>query len=185
MRSDNDGALRDTLLAALRQTASEAAAAREYADLAVRRVVLAASHAGISQREIAARIGCSQPEVHRILKRAAVPAGEAVSGVRREERVPYELHRALAARIGTVPDLQGLARANIARMRELVRGAQAHRLLDDWETLVAGPTEALVAQMLRTDEYGIELRQLSPFAGALSDVERLAAIERAGAAYAA
>ncbi|MGH3646662.1 MAG: hypothetical protein ACRDTM_05750 [Micromonosporaceae bacterium] len=182
MNAEDNQVVRDLLLATLEQTAAEAAAARTYADLALRRVVLAASRAGVSQREIAARIGRSQPEVHRILKQATASRDALTDQMRREERVQYELHRTLATRLQYQPHhFRELAHANLTRMRGMVRGKLAQHKLDDWQRLIDGPPDELVTQMLRTDEYGTDLRQLSPYAGALSEVERLAALERAAA----
>lgn len=180
--------VRAALLDELDRVAREAAAAREYADLCVRRAVVTAARRGLSQRTIAAHLGRSQPEVHRILKRAArdrpVPQDpeHPVAAMRREERVQYELHRTLAEKLPTDHErLRDIAHGNIARMREMVRGETARRWLDDWERLVDGPVEALTAVMLTLDEYGTDMRQVSPFAGGLTEVERLAAVERASA----
>jgi hypothetical protein len=99
---------------------------------------------------------------------------------RREERVQLELHRALLSKL--ISDFDGmrrLAHRNIAKSRRLVRGDQAQRWLDEWAALVDGPPQRLVEVFLGEDEHSIDLRQMSPFAGALSEEERLAAIRRA------
>ena len=57
---------------------------------------------------------------------------------------------------------------------------QAVGWLDEWQALLDGPPEQLVDVFLGGDEHSVDLRQVSPFAGALSDEERLAAIRRAG-----
>jgi hypothetical protein len=100
---------------------------------------------------------------------------------RREERVQLELHRALLSKL--ISDYDGvreLAMRNLAKSRKVVRGDQALGWLDEWQALLDGPPGRLVDVLLSTDEHSIDLRQVSPFAGALSDDERLAAIDRAG-----
>jgi len=49
----------------------------------------------------------------------------------------------------------------------------------DWSALLAGPVENLIEVMLRPDERSIDLRQMTPFAGVLTDEERLLAIHKA------
>jgi hypothetical protein len=101
---------------------------------------------------------------------------------RREELVQFELHRALLGKlIGDFDGVRKIARRNLARSRSTVRGDQARAWLDEWSDLLDGPPERLVDVLLGADEHSIDLRQVSPFAGVLSEEERLAAIRRAGA----
>jgi hypothetical protein len=104
---------------------------------------------------------------------------------RREERVQIELHRALLSKLISDPErVRDLARRNITRSRSMVRGDQAREWLDEWQALVDGTPERLVEVFLGEDEYSIDLRQVSPFAGALTEEERLAAIQRASSSHA-
>jgi excisionase family DNA binding protein len=64
-----------------------------------------------------------------------------------------------------------LARANIAKMRPQARGS-ATRWFDEWDTLLDGPIDVLLAVYTSRDLRGRELRQSSPFAGLLSDDAR-------------
>jgi hypothetical protein len=100
---------------------------------------------------------------------------------RPEERVQLELHRALLAKLVTagLSEVRPLALANLARAREVVRGRQAKSWLDEWQDILANSPERLVEVLLGTDEHSIDLRQVSPFAGTLSEEERMAAIRRA------
>jgi hypothetical protein len=105
----------------------------------------------------------------------------ALAPQRREERVQLELHRALLGKL--IRDHEGvraLAVGNLAKSRAVVRGDQAAGWLDEWQALLDGPPEQLVDVLLGEDEHSVDLRQVSPFAGALSTEERLAAIARAG-----
>lgn len=96
---------------------------------------------------------------------------------RPEERVQLELHRAVARRLRTYPAVViEKARANLDRLRENVSGRHAHEWVNDWAMALDGPIGGLIDLCLRQDEYGIDMRQVSPFAGVLTQEERLAAI---------
>ena len=104
---------------------------------------------------------------------------------RREEQVQIELHRALLGKLISDPErMRKLAHRNLVKSRTIVRGDQAQRWLDEWEALVDGPPQQLVEVFLGEDEHSIDLRQVSPFAGALTDEERLAAMGRASNGHA-
>lgn len=155
---------------------------------------------GITQRRLAQLTGVPQgrisdyvhdryqvslPQLDRLLaplnRRVLVSAQPILE--RREEQVQYRLHRALVDRLLRDPgDYKDVARKNIARSRELVRGTVAHGWLDEWERLAEGPLDELLDVCLRPDEHGVVMRQVSPFAGLLSDDERVAAIRQAAAA---
>lgn len=104
------------------------------------------------------------------------PAGLA----RREDRVAWQLHLAVAVKLLSNP-APVLARvpANLARQRKHVRGPGAHAWLDEWEALTSGPLDSLIALMLDTSAHSIDMRQVGPFIGVLTDAERLEAIARA------
>jgi hypothetical protein len=51
--------------------------------------------------------------------------------------------------------------------------------IDDWDRLLDGPTDRLVEVCVSEDEYAIDMRQVGPFMGVLTQEERLEAIERA------
>jgi hypothetical protein len=55
------------------------------------------------------------------------------------------------------------------------------QLLDRWEQLLEQDDQRLFDGMLRLDETGDELRNLSPFVGILSEDERLEVLERSRA----
>lgn len=96
---------------------------------------------------------------------------------RPEERVQFELHRVVARRLRTDPGpVLDKARANLEAVRRGVSGPRAHEWVNDWAMALDGPVDQLISLCLRQDEYGIEMRQVSPFAGVLTQDERLAAI---------
>lgn len=99
---------------------------------------------------------------------------------RREDRVAYELHRAVARKLIYDPaTILAIAERNIPRRYDHVHGTLAHGWVDRWHELIHGPIGELIGVMLAEDNEAKELRQNSPFAGALTQPERLAAIERA------
>ncbi len=101
---------------------------------------------------------------------------------RRDERVSFELHRAIAKKLIDAPGKTRAAiPAGVARIRSNVRGPLAEAWLDEWLTLSTGPIGALVDVLVGTDEHSIEMRQNSPFLNVLSQDERLEAIARATA----
>jgi plasmid stability protein len=122
-----------------------------------------AAHEGVTVSELARQI-----------------LGAAATETRPENRVQLELHRALLGKLlGDLGPVRELARANLDRMRASVRGAQAQAWLDEWAELVDDPGPRLIDVFLGEDEHSIDMRQVSPFAGVLTQDERLAAIERA------
>ncbi|GAB2707688.1 hypothetical protein ACX801_07910 [Arthrobacter bambusae] len=100
---------------------------------------------------------------------------------RREVCVALELHKTLADLLRSDRCLKILAigRRNIARMREAPRSPMAESWIDEWAEMIDGPVEMMIERMLRVDEHSIDLRQMSPFAGALTQAERVEAIRRA------
>lgn len=65
-----------------------------------------------------------------------------------------------------------IARRNISRMRE--QNPHAYPLLDEWERILEGTIDQIVARMLDPSEHGRDLRQVTPFAGILSPAQRTA-----------
>ena len=88
-----------------------------------------------------------------------------------------ELGRATATRLRQDPDrILGLARANLARMRQVHSDGSADPWFDAWDALLDGPLDAVVAVLVTDDEPSRQLRQNTPFAGVLPDRERQALI---------
>ncbi|GAA4623117.1 helix-turn-helix domain-containing protein [Cellulomonas oligotrophica] len=122
------------------------------------------------------------PEVPtRTARRRASSATTAAAVLpRREERVSLELHRAVARKMRRDPaEVRAKALANLPKVRENVRGTQAAGWVDEWERALRTSTRAVLELALAQDEHGIDLRQVSPFAGVLTQDERMTAIARA------
>ncbi len=90
----------------------------------------------------------------------------------RDQRRSLWLAFATAGRIVSGPDrARSLAHRNLESMRRTSRG-QACVWLDEWERLLAGPLEDLLAALTSRSQRGRDLRQNSPFAGVISETER-------------
>lgn len=144
---------------------------------------------GMTQRELADAAGTSQPTVAayesgakspnwRTVERLASSVGLACylavgTGFTRDQERSLHLHaaisRALRARGAEVVEI---ARRNISRMQSL--NPHALPLLDEWEQILEGTTDQIVARMLDPSEHGRDLRQVTPFAGVLTRAQRAA-----------
>jgi excisionase family DNA binding protein len=112
--------------------------------------------------------------VHRRLDRHAV---EVLVGSRRtrDERKSLWLHAAVAGRVATDPRRTlAKARTNLARMK--AAHATPSRWLARWETLIGDGPESVIRALVADTPEARELRQNSPFAGALTEHERSRAL---------
>jgi transcriptional regulator with XRE-family HTH domain len=99
---------------------------------------------------------------------------------RREDRVAFELHRAVAQKLIDDPQaVLAVVPENIEKLRRRVLGDLGQQWLEQWQSASRGPVWELIHLMLGEDDNSMELRQNSPFLGVLSQDERLRAIERA------
>jgi transcriptional regulator with XRE-family HTH domain len=67
---------------------------------------------------------------------------------------------------------QRLARKNVATMRGVARSRGATELLNEWLDLVDRGAPVVVRALLDRSEHGHDLRQMTPFAGIMTDRER-------------
>ena len=99
---------------------------------------------------------------------------------RREERVALELHKKVAEHLlrdadSTLANVSRVASEAQNRVDPYTAG-----LLDEWVRLAdARDLPGLLHAMIATDQHSIDMRQVGPFNGVLSDDERLDAIRRA------
>lgn len=90
----------------------------------------------------------------------------------RDQRRSLWLGFAIAGKIVADPHCtRSLARRNVELMRGNARG-QALSWLDEWDRLLGGSVEELLATLTSPSPRGRDLRQNSPFAGVLSQTER-------------
>ncbi len=159
--------------------------------------------AGVSVRELARRLDVSPATVQNYERaeaggriqldtlRRALAALDAEVSVRvtplvtlqlerREERVALELHKKVAEHLLRDADA---TLANVSRVATTVRSRvdpYTAGLLDEWMRLAdACDLPGLLHAMTSTDQHSIDMRQVGPFNGVLSDDERLDAIRRA------
>jgi transcriptional regulator with XRE-family HTH domain len=155
--------------------------------------------AGLSLRALAAASGTSAPTLHAyehgtkepslsVARRITRAAGYdldlrlAVVGSRArtsDDAFKLELDRFIAEHLITDPGaVLAVARRNLSRARQ-ERPVQEQGWVAEWEHIVEQPLLAIVSLLLADDPESLHLKQTSPFAGVLSQDERLQAMERA------
>ena len=103
--------------------------------------------------------------------------------LRREALRSLWLHRAVAGKFVADPDRAiATARANIRRFREIQPRAAVW--LAAWDRILDAGPERILEIMTSTSREAVDLRQNTPFAGLLSDNERLAIIAAFATAFA-
>lgn len=152
------------------------------------------TRAGITQQSLADAAGTSQPtiaayEAGRVtpnvdtFERLLAACGSALEVVDAEasrwsrvEEKSLAIHRLIAARLLSNPSgVLEKARSNVTLLRRSDRG-HAARLLREWAAILDQPVDAIVTAMLARTQHGIDLRQMTPFAGVLTDAERRKAL---------
>jgi transcriptional regulator with XRE-family HTH domain len=143
-----------------------------------------ADAAGTSQPTVAAyesgRVTPSVPTLGRLLTACGytidiAPATDVPRWTRVEEK-SLAIHRQIAARLLRNPGAAlAKARTNLRQLQAADR-VHAARWLDDWDALLDRPTDEIVTAMLARTQQGIDLRQMTPFAGVLTDTERRRAL---------
>ncbi|ADG73703.1 DNA binding domain protein, excisionase family [Cellulomonas flavigena DSM 20109] len=96
-----------------------------------------------------------------------------------DQRRSLYLAYAIAGKLVQDPTLLDVARQNLARMRERHTRGRPAQWLREWQELLDGPLDALLAALTSPSQRSRELRQNSPFAGVLTDAERMAALRAA------
>jgi len=168
-------------------------------DEAAATLLAARSEAGLSQRALAARAGTSgatiaayergtkEPRLstlRRILEAAGMrlecryepfPTGGGSDGLTREDSRSLALHREIATRLATDPDrVLRKARRNLAVMRRANDDGAADAWFTEWQRRLNGTLASVVEALVSHDQHARDLRQVTPFAGVLSDAERRA-----------
>lgn len=116
---------------------------------------------------------------HRRISRENVEAVKTrTDRLSRDERRSLWLAHVVAGRIATEPE-RTIADAldHLDDMRPNARG-QARKWLDEWRRLLDEPVDRILAALTDRSLRGRELRQNSPFAGALTDQERRMALDQ-------
>jgi len=99
-------------------------------------------------------------------------------GLSRDEMESLWLHRAVAGKVvANPPALLAAAAINLRRLRRLHPEGRAWEWLDRWDAVLDEGVEAVLEALTSSAEYAVELRRTSPFAGVLSEEERIAVVE--------
>jgi excisionase family DNA binding protein len=116
---------------------------------------------------------------HRRVWRSDVEAlrrGAAV--LTRDQQRSLWLHRAVAGKLVLDPGrVRVRARGNLARMRAVHPRGRVRGDFDTWEVLLDGSLDRLFDVLVSTSPQAVELRQNSPFAGVLTERERVRALD--------
>ncbi len=97
-------------------------------------------------------------------------AGEPLT---RDQEKSLLLHAAVAEELRVRrAEVIKIAHKNIALMRSV--NPHASPLLDEWNRILRGTTDQIVAQILDPSYHSRDLRQVTPFAGVLTPAQRLA-----------
>jgi excisionase family DNA binding protein len=95
----------------------------------------------------------------------------------RDQKQSLWLHAAVATRMAIAPEeTTALARSNLARLRDVHGPIVSARWLDEWERILREGPEAILEVLTSTSPRAVDLRQNSPFAGALPDAQRQAVL---------
>ena len=113
---------------------------------------------------------------HRRLRRADI---EAIlrPDLTRDQLKALWLHRAVAGRLVQDPDaVLAKAATNLERLRQVHADGMAAMWLDRWRKVLNGGVEPVLDVLTSRAPEAIELRQNSPFAGALPEEQRRAVL---------
>jgi excisionase family DNA binding protein len=118
---------------------------------------------------------------HRRLNRADVESyvrRRATGGLTRDQRRSLWVHRAVAGRVAADPvGTLALARRNIDRRLREQPASGSERWLRRWRQLLELGPDPVMDALTSSSPASRELRQNSPFAGVLTEAERLAILE--------
>ena len=112
---------------------------------------------------------------HRRVQRSAVDGllERKLSPLTRDQERSLWLHRALLASLVADPDVVlSLARANVAWLLEQHKSGMVVRWLAEWQRILNGGVDEVADVLTSRSPLAVELRQNSPFAGALSQETR-------------
>ncbi len=94
------------------------------------------------------------------------------TGHDRIDRRSLALHRAVAAKLRTQPELLKVALKNIDRW--YADASRTRTYLDEWRVILHQPLDSILATIVEEGERMTALRQSTPFSGILDPKERWA-----------
>lgn len=90
-----------------------------------------------------------------------------------KDRRSLAMHRLVASRLlDTEDEVRAKAERNLRTLRRADADGRAASYLDEWAHLLDGPTDTLVETLTSGRQSARDLRQVSPFAGVLTQDER-------------
>jgi excisionase family DNA binding protein len=115
---------------------------------------------------------------HRRVRRAdVVQLLGGIRGLMRDQQRSLWLHRVVAGKVALDPTRSvAQARRNLSHLRSQHPTGAVTSHFDEWEALLDGPVEVLLASLVSPSRRAVELRQNSPFAGVLTERERAKAL---------
>ena len=157
---------------------------------------------GTTQTELARQSGVHQPSISQFLSakvdlsddqldrllscmgyRLQVSRRAVAAELTRAERRSWMLHRELSTQLSrsTLTQWRPIVLANLKRLRGGVRGQPHIRNLDRWETLInRGDVAGLHRVLTGLDREHIEMREVTPMSGLLSQAERAKVLDEVG-----
>ncbi|SIH34177.1 helix-turn-helix domain-containing protein [Mycobacteroides abscessus subsp. abscessus] len=133
---------------------------------------------------LSGKLDCSDEQLGRLLScmgyRLEITRRPIPAELTRSEQRSWALHKQLAKHLsgGNLQQWAAQILANIKTLRQSVRGQPHQRNLDAWETLTRQMNlPALRHAMTGLDRGAIEMREVSPLSGILSEPERLQALK--------
>lgn len=91
----------------------------------------------------------------------------------RKDRRSLAMHRLVASKLLADPDsVRSRAWRNLETLGEANADGRASAYLQAWHRLLDGPTDALIDTLTSERQSARDLRQVSPFAGTLTEQER-------------
>ena len=144
--------------------------------------------AGTSQSTIAAyETGRKSPTMRTVNRLASALGLELetrfILVMTREDRRSLVFHRTIAEKLQTHPD-ETIERARTNLKRLTKQHPQVRHLFSQWVMWLELPRSVLIANLLETNEAAREMRQVSPFAGVFSALERAEIIRQFRSEYA-
>lgn len=133
---------------------------------------------GVSRQHIVdlcneGRLPCRRIRVHRRVSRETVEAMRRRSTLTREEMRSLWLNRAVAAAVARDPErVLEHARRNLERFERIHEHTTVVTWLERWRAILDAGPEAVMEALTSTTPESADLRQNSPFAGVLSEMER-------------
>jgi excisionase family DNA binding protein len=122
---------------------------------------------------------------HRRIRRADVEALRTrTQRLSRDQQRSLWLGHAVAGKLVAEPSrVVEKARHNLAKLKVTHARGAGRRWLDEWERLLDGPVERVLDVLTSRTPRARELRQNSPFAGVLTEQERLRVLDAFNSAH--